>query len=194
MVSDRPKLPVRTRRPLLTTESAADFEALRTRFTDDVNPRDAIERMHCDDIVNLVWEIMRLRRAKVALLNLALRDALFEILVEKLHEFERGQKTLATLAKWSTDEEIRENVANVLVKHRLDESIIEAEAFRCCSVDMMRIEQLLASAELRRDKALHAIALYRESLAEQLCYEATQVMHDEGVARIEFKKSSDGQR
>jgi hypothetical protein len=77
--------------PMLSTESEAKFEALRSDFRNDIKPRDTIDRMYCDEFATLTWEIMRFRRTKVAMQNFALRNALYELLVEKLPELEGGQ-------------------------------------------------------------------------------------------------------
>lgn len=152
------------------------------------------ERMYCDDIVNLVWEIMRWRRAKVAILNLALRNALYEVLVEKLDEVEGGQETVGYLDTWFTDSRVKREVSDMLAKYNLDGSAIEAEAFRQCSPELMLIEQLLASAESRRDKVLHCIAFYREGLAQQLGDKTVQVIQSESIPRVELKRSSASQK
>jgi len=173
---------------LLRTESAAEFAALRARFITDIRPQTAIETMYCDDIVYLVWDGLRLRRWKAAILNFTFRDVLYKVLVERLGEVEAGQETAATLEGWVTDTNLRDEVSDILNKHGLDESIIEAEAFRRCAAELVRLEQLLASSESRRDKALQGVAFYRASFARQLRDQATQVMQSE-VQRLEFKSS-----
>ncbi|MGH6715507.1 MAG: hypothetical protein ACREDC_04865 [Bradyrhizobium sp.] len=178
----------RSHSALLTTESPDEFEALRTEFRNYIKPQNPIERMYTDEVVNLVWDILRWRRWKLALLKLAFRDALYEALVNSLHKVESGQETAATFDRWFTDAKVRQQTSDILGENKLDETVIDAVAYRLCSADVMRIEQLLAAAELRRDKALHAIALYRQSLAQQLRDQATRVIENDDVERLEFKK------
>lgn len=173
---------------LLTTESANEFEALRAEFKNYIKPQNPIERMYCDDVVNLVWDILRWRRWKLAILKLAFRGALYEVLVNTLHEADSGPETADTCDRWFTDAKLRQEASDILHKYKLDESAIEAEAFRRCASELTRIEQLLASAELRRDKALHAIAVYRANLAQQLRDQAARVIENEDVARLEVEK------
>lgn len=189
MLHHRVPLIPRNHSALLTTESAKDFDAIRADLRNEIRPTNTIERIYCDDVAYLLWDIVRWRRWKLAILKLAFGDALYEVLVERLGEFERGPETVAILDKWFTDANLRAEISGVLAKYKLDESVIEAAAFRRCSADVMRIEQLLAAAELRRDKALHAIAFYRQSLAHQLRDQAIQVMHDKDVQHLEFKSS-----
>ena len=55
--------------PLLDGESQEVYDTLLARVTGTVNPKDIIEEIWVHDVVNLVWEILRLRRLKVALLS-----------------------------------------------------------------------------------------------------------------------------
>jgi hypothetical protein len=48
--------------PLLITESADEFDALRDAFEREIKPRAIIEQMYVHDICSIVWEILRLRR------------------------------------------------------------------------------------------------------------------------------------
>jgi hypothetical protein len=70
--------------PLLITESAEEFDALRDAFEREIKPRGIIEQMYVHDICSIVWEILRLRRGKAAIINAAFRDALVHVLTECL--------------------------------------------------------------------------------------------------------------
>src|SRR5262245_57018852 len=72
--------------PLLITESADEFIALHDAFEQEIKPHGIIEQMYVGDISFLVWEIMRLRRAKTALINERFRHALEELLEKLLEE------------------------------------------------------------------------------------------------------------
>jgi hypothetical protein len=174
--------------PVLSTESKEQLESLRADFRKDIRPKDAIERMFCEDIVCLLWEINRWRRARNATLNLAVRDALYELLVEKLSELEPGQETAGYLDGWFTNQKVRQAVLAKLEKFGLDESSIEAEAFRRCSSDLLQLEQLLASAAVLRDKALHGIANYRRSLADLLRGKAAESLQPGNLLSFDQKK------
>jgi hypothetical protein len=178
-----------TFRPVLSTESAEHFESLRAEFRNDIKPRDAIERMYCDDIAILFWEIKRWRRLRDATLQLAFRNALYEVVVEKLADMEEGQETVSYLDQWFSHKPVRQDISETLEKYHLDESAIEAEAFRQCSPFLSQFEQLLASAEARRDRALLGIALRRRSLAEELRSKAIDVVEGK-VLRLEQQKEA----
>jgi len=70
--------------PLLITESASEFDALREALELEIKPRGIIEQMYVADIASIVWEILRLRRCKDAIINTALRKALQDILQQLL--------------------------------------------------------------------------------------------------------------
>ena len=72
--------------PLLITESADEFDALRDAFEREIKPRGIIEQMYVHDISAIVWEILRLRRCKVVIINSAFRSALEHLLEQLLRQ------------------------------------------------------------------------------------------------------------
>ena len=72
--------------PLLLTEFKDEFNLIRDNLNDQIKPRGIIEQMYVEDVTYLVWEILRLRRSKAAIINLAFRDALTEIVMQLLRK------------------------------------------------------------------------------------------------------------
>ena len=70
--------------PLLITESADEFDALRDAFEREIKPRGIVEQMYVHDICSVVWEILRLRRCKVVIINSAFRSAMQHLLMQLL--------------------------------------------------------------------------------------------------------------
>ena len=70
--------------PLLITESADEFDALRIALEADIEPRGIIEQMYVADLASLVWEILRLRRCKAVIVSQAIRSTLEHLLEELL--------------------------------------------------------------------------------------------------------------
>jgi len=54
--------------PLLITESKEDFASLNGALEQEIEPRGIVERIYVAEIAYLVWEILRLRRCKVAIM------------------------------------------------------------------------------------------------------------------------------
>jgi len=178
--------------PLLITESPDEFDALRDAFEREIKPRGIIEQMYVHDICSIVWEILRLRRCKVVIINSAFRSALEHLLVQLLrqpgqYEFQLqdGAQTLAHA--WFTDQEAKKEVSELLSRFELDESAIEAEAIRKSSSELELLERMLTSLESRRDKALGCVAEYRASLAHQLRESADRVIDGKDVLRLELR-------
>src|SRR5438552_17890189 len=66
--------------PLLITESAEDFKRLHGQIEEEVQPRGIIEIMYVADMAYIVWDIIRLRRCKAVIVNVAFRTGLERIL------------------------------------------------------------------------------------------------------------------
>jgi hypothetical protein len=66
--------------------------------------------------------------------------------------------------EWFSDPDIKKKVAGALREIELDEAAVEAEAIRKSAADLERIDRLLASSEVRRDRALLCVARYRGDL------------------------------
>jgi hypothetical protein len=176
--------------PLLITESADEFDALRDAFEQEIKPRGIIEQLYVHDICAIVWEILRLRRCKVVIINSAFRSALQKLLTQLLkqpgqygYEAEDEAQTLAHA--WFSDQEAKKQVSELLSQFELDESAIEAEAIRGSSSDLELLDKMLTSLESRRDKALGCVAEYRASLAHQLRESADRIIDGKGILQLE---------
>ncbi len=176
--------------PLLITESADEFDALRDAFKQEIKPRGIIEQMYVHDICAIVWEILRLRRCKVIIINSAFRSALQNLLkqLSRLpgqYEYQVEGEAEALAHSWFTDQEAKKQVSEILSRFDLDESAIEAEAIRRSSSDLELLDRMLTSLESRRDKALGCVAQYRASLAHQLRENSDRIIDGKGVLRLE---------
>jgi hypothetical protein len=176
--------------PLLITESAEEFDALRNAFEREIKPRGIIERMYVHDICSMVWEILRLRRCKALIINAGFRSALENLLVQLLVqprqlELEVRREARALAQAWFTDKAAKKQILEMLDRFGLDEFAIEAEAIRALSSDLELLDRMLTSLETRRDKALGCIAQYRAGLAHQLRESSDRVTRGKGILRLE---------
>jgi hypothetical protein len=173
--------------PLLITESADEFDAVRDAFEQEIKPRGIIEQMYVHDISSIVWEILRLRRCKVVIINSAFRSALQNLLKQLLrepgqYEYDVEDEAEALAQAWFTDQEAKKQL---LSQFELDESAIEAEAIRRSSSGLELLDRMLISLESRRDKALRCVAEYRASLAHRLREGADRIIDGKDVLRLE---------
>src|SRR5262249_3593548 len=176
--------------PVLITESADEFDALRDAFEQEIKPHGIIEQMYVHDICTVVWEILRLRRCKVVIINSAFRTALEHLLPQLLkqprhYEHDVRDEAQELAHAWFTDEEAKKQVSEILSRFGLDESAIEAEAVRRSSSNLELLDRMLTSSESRRDKALCCVAEYRTSLAHQLQESADRIIEGKDVLRLE---------
>jgi hypothetical protein len=181
--------------PLLITESADEFDALRDAFEQDIKPHGIIEQMYVHDISSIVWEILRLRRCKAVIINSAFRSALENLLKQLLrepgqHEYEVEDEAEALAQAWFTDQEAKKRISELLSRVELDESAIEAEAIRRSSSDLELLDRMLTSLESRRNKALGCVVEYRASLGHQLRESADRIIDGKGVLRLEDAAST----
>jgi hypothetical protein len=176
---------------VLMTETEDEFASMHEKLEQEIQPKGFIERMYVRDIAALIWEIIRLRRFKTVIINNALRPALQNILRQILFKPEFIQKLdyeleADTLAyDWFHSQKAKTQVAKLLRQFQLDECAIEAEAFRLMSSDIDRLDRMMTVAEVRRDKALHCIAEYRDSLARRLRQSSERILEVEDVRQIE---------
>ena len=141
----------RKRSPLLPTESVEEYERHCCQIKSALEPGDGIEEMVAEDIVYERLQMRRLQRWSAATLNTGLTEAVYTIL-NQLDEFEN--KDVDLVARWCTDPAARAVVSDRLAKHGLDDSAIEAEAFRRRSPDLTIIDQLLTSHGSRRGQRI----------------------------------------
>jgi hypothetical protein len=159
--------------PLLITESPVDFAVLNVALTQEIKPRGTIEQMYVADIAFIVWEILRLRRCKVAIVNTAFKDELRSLVYllagrpDDLDGFEREWLNNISLDWWSKPKPRRE-ILKLLKKFDLNGQAIEAEAIRSKLSELEMLDRMLTVLESRRNKALRSIADYREGFADQV--------------------------
>jgi hypothetical protein len=66
--------------PLLLGEQQAEYATLIARIVAVAQPRDAIEDLLTRDVIDLSWEILRLRRIKAGILKASMSDGVREVL------------------------------------------------------------------------------------------------------------------
>ena len=180
-------------RPALTiTESADDYDSLVKSLQQAISPHGFIEQMYVADISAVVWEMVRLRQCKAALINIAFRAALKNLLIQfwkDPDEIAPYQEAEALAFEWFTDPKARRQVAEILNRFHLDETAIEAEAIRSVAADLELLDRMLMSLEARRNRALRSIADYRASFAEQVQEVSDRIIKAEPVLRIRQSSS-----
>ncbi len=139
------------RPPLVGGEDAASYDQLAARITAAVAPADVIEEIWVRDVVDLVWEVVRLRRLKAGLFTIGASDGMKAILI--------GIGATRDLAReWAARRSAGVAAVNThLSAAGLDMDDVTTSTFAERIDQFERVERMLAAAELRRAAALNAI-------------------------------------
>jgi hypothetical protein len=164
------------RAPLIPGDDSSGYDTLLSRVSAAVRPGDVIEEAWVRDVVDLIWEAVRLRRLKAALLTACadrgLRDVLTGINVT-------GNTAFALAGPWAAREPAAvEKVDAILAAAGLGIDHVMAHTLRRYIDQIERIDRMIASAEARRSAALRDIAHHREHLAASLRAAANEAITD----------------
>ena len=146
----------------LLTESAERVEAKRDKLRAVLVPKNRLEEIYSEQSFHASNALERLQRAETAIINKAIAEELFSILMGLAVERDRA---VALVEQWvSADPSARSEVSVLLENHGLDESAIEAEAILNCLPALTALTQLQASQIAIRDKGLSGLVFSREVL------------------------------
>jgi hypothetical protein len=164
--------------PLIEGESSAGYDELLARICETLQPCDVLEQIWMRDIVDLAWEIFRLRRLKTSLMSAAAHEGMAEVLrplVDCPEQFAKG---------WARrSERTVRNVEAALAKAGSCMDAVAARTFSARIGDFERIERMLTVAEARRNGALRELDRYRASFALRL-RRAVQAAEDASLAVV----------
>lgn len=169
--------------PLLNGEDKTAYETLSAQIESAVEPKDSIEYLWVRDVIDLTWEIQRLRRLKSSYLSACAPEGLTRLLERNFYEYAERRKLVCG---WTYHEEKQVNeVKEFLEACGLPPEAIAAETFAKKIDEIEKMERMTASAEARRAKVINEVDRHREALARQL-RDATEIKD------AEFTVISDG--
>ena len=148
--------------PLLPGEKEADYAAIAERIVGASEPRDAIEEFLIRDVVDLTWEILRLRRVKAGIVRASMSAGVVEILNSFGYEDYEGDELSQRWARG--DESARKKVEAIFTRAGLTIDEVTAKTVESKLGSFERLDRMLASAEARRNNALREIDRHRELL------------------------------
>ena len=147
--------------PLLSTEDPNLYWDMFDRFAEFVDPKNIIEWLWLKDIVDLCWEIARLRRYRALLIERERESKNAEIDYAREHADDRNLSLLDRLK--------RPQIEALRNAPRLDTEADSARLLISEYLEMYEtIDKLLISAELRRDRILRELDFRRERVAPLL--------------------------
>ena len=68
--------------PLLITESKTEFDSMATSMLAYIKPGNILEEILVGDIIDSTWHIIRMQRNRTAVINIAYRAAIVDLLEE----------------------------------------------------------------------------------------------------------------
>ncbi len=175
--------------PLLEGEDSAAYDGLLARVSGAVEPTDIIEEIWIRDIVDLEWEVQRLRRLKAQLITVTAHKGLKQILLDlKLTDYNTASALSVAWAQCDSDsiKEVEELLASAELT--MDTVMAQTLALKLDQVD--RIDRMLMSAEARRNSVLREIDRHRASVAQAL-RQAVKDIEDAQFEEVEAKKIAD---
>ena len=169
--------------PLLITESKTEFDSMATSMLAYIKPGNILEEILVGDIIDSTWHIIRMQRNRTAVINIAYRAAIVDLLEELGVADEFQAPMLAD--EWFRTETGKEAVMKILDGFHLDETSIEAQAIKSLGSELESWEKMVSSLEERRNKTLDTLWKVRASVANR-AREVSQNLID-----TESKTSSD---
>jgi hypothetical protein len=160
-----PRLALLGPRPLIDGEDGTNYDVILERISADVAPVDFVEEIWVRNVVDLVWDSVRLRRLKSQLLHAAAPEGLERVLTPLL-----DWASVRRLSdKWASgDEEALCEVERLLGKAGLTMDDVMAETLAARIDDVERIDRMVIIAEARRDAVLREIRSRRLAFGQAL--------------------------
>ena len=149
--------------PLIAGERSAGYDELLARVCETLQPSDVLEHIWIRDIVDLAWDVFRLRRLKVDLMSAAAHEGMAQLLEPLLDHSELAAKGWAR-----RDESNVQKVEAALANAGLSMDAVAARTFSARIGDFERIDRMTMAAEARRNAALHELDRHRASFALRL--------------------------
>ena len=167
-----PPAPVRTScrallgpRPLIDGEDGTNYDVILERISADVAPVDFVEEIWVRNVVDLVWESIRLRHLKSQLLRAAAHEGLARVLTPLLDWPSADRLS----RKWALgDEEAIAEVERLLGRAGLTIDAVMAQTLAARIDDVERIDRMVTTAEARRDAVLREIRSRRAAFGQAL--------------------------
>jgi hypothetical protein len=163
---------------LVAGEDAAVYDELLARVRKDVKPADILEEFWVRDVVDLVWEVLRLRRLKAKVLARATPGALAQVLAPHLcpppkvggYSYSVGASPAEVLAaRWAAqDPAAIRNVDGLFATTGLTMDHVMAECLAMQLGAIEQIDRMAMSAEVRRSAALRELERHRAVLGEAM--------------------------
>lgn len=154
-------------RPAFMPEEApADYDALYEEIRRAAAPSDGLEEIWVRDVVDEVWQVIRMKRIRIGFLH----ERLSRLLTEQLEKAGVSPVERQRLLRGWSDGDVYALAEIELHLRRSGDNLdaLAELAFAQCRPTLRCLDQMITGAESRRAKALRAIGRHRESLGQRL--------------------------
>jgi len=150
--------------PLIEGEREAAYDELLARISGALRPADILEDIWIRDVVDLVWDVFRLRRLKANLIA----SCTGEGVANALDRLKTANAT-EVVRQWTAhDEAARQTVEAALAAAGQTVEGVSARTLAVWIADLEKLERMITSAEGRRHAALRELDRHRATLAQTL--------------------------
>src|SRR5258708_8335999 len=160
-----PSLALLGPRPLIDGEDGTNYDVILEGISADVAPADFVEEIWVRNVVDLVWDNVRLRRLKSQLLQAAAHEGLERLLASVIDWMRAGQLSRKGALG---DEEAMGEVDRLVGRAGLTFDAVMAQTLAARIDDVERIDRLVIIAEARRDAVLREIRSRRAAFGQAL--------------------------
>ena len=160
--------------PILYNENRGHYMRLLETITLEVEPKGPIEWFWVKDITDLDWEIRRLRRIQVAIIDLGQKAALTRLFKISIDDGQRSPEAVSEQAVkhahnfMTGNAEVKKKLRALLETRGFDDEAIRAEAFHLHIEPIETISRMIAAIEVRRDKILREFDDRRATVGRRL--------------------------
>jgi hypothetical protein len=181
---------VKSAPPLLVTESREEFDSLARAMLEYIRPDGVLEEILTNNVIDSTWHIIRLQRARTAMINIGYRPALVKLLDDELGIAD--ELVAETHADgWFRTRAGRDAVMQMLKNFHLDETSIEAEAIKLLGSELETLDRMLSSSETRRNKALNALFAVQASVAKRAREVSQRLIDAESKPKDEHSEAAE---
>ncbi|MBR1190358.1 hypothetical protein [Bradyrhizobium sp. AUGA SZCCT0160] len=131
-----------------------------------IKPNSILEEILSDDVIDSTWHIIRLQRNRTALINIAYREAIVNLLHAELSVADEV-KAPRLADGWFATKTGKDEVMEILAGFHLDETAIEAEAIKSLGPGLETWDRMVSSQEERRQKTLDTLRKVQASIANR---------------------------
>ena len=151
---------------LLSDKEKLEYDSLADQVFASVKPADAIEEIYTNDVVNLIWDSVRLRRAREHFLETRADHGVIAVLNNAGYRIKDPD---SFAKKWNAhDPATRDEVEEIFRQKEIPFEAVVSETIITYISVIEPIGRAMAAADGRRSAALREIERHRATLALRL--------------------------